>query len=320
MRHRVLDRLGGSKEATLVLDSLLFGCPRILRRLLSEPRISRRILLVHFLPSSNPLLSQRDRKAWEERERALLERMDGFCVPSRFLSERLVERGVPASRIVICSPGVDRKLLSIRRRLDSSAAGGGRSEAVRILSIANWNPAKGLIWLLEPLEELGSLSWEWHLVGDTRVDPGYARRFRAALAESPIGSRTKVHGVQDREAVRSHLQEADLFVLASLAESYGMVFAEALAAGVPTVGNRVGGVPEIVQHGRTGLLCTPLSRSDWKQSLKRLITSVETRKAMQKAAMVQGNRLPCWEETAAAFLKGVLTLSEKAARFRADRD
>jgi glycosyltransferase involved in cell wall biosynthesis len=113
--------------------------------------------------------------------------------------------------------------------------------------------------------------------------------------------------------VRSHLEQADLFALASLTESYGMVFAEALAAGVPVVGNRVGGVPEIVRHGGTGLLCAPLSRKEWRRSLKRLITSAKTRNAMHKASLVERKQLSCWEEAAAVFVRGVRSLSGETA-------
>lgn len=307
--EEVLDLVRGSGTAVVVFDSLFFGVWEMLEPLLSEPRISACILLIHSLPSSNPLLSEKEKEAWEAREGGLLERVRGCCVPSRFVAHQLEKRGIPRGHIEVCPPGVDRKLLSAGRKAESAKLSRESSEAVRILTVARWDPAKGLFWLLESLEELEALRWEWDLVGDTQVDPDYAHRFRSALEESPLRGRTRIHGIQEPEAVRSHLEKADLFALASLTESYGMVFAEALAAGVPAVGNRVGGVPEIVQDGVTGLLCSPLSRKEWRRSLERLITSAESRKTMREAAMVEGKRLPCWEETAARFLRSVRSLS-----------
>lgn len=285
-------------RAVIVVDSLFIGHFKAMARLRSALPSCRLVLLAHFLPSLDPLLDPARRAVWRRREARVLHGVGGCCVPSLFLRRVLEGRGVPAAAVAVCRPGVDRRLLECPPPAGRAVL---PDHPLRILTVANWIPAKGLMWLLGVLEGLEACRWEWDLVGHEQADRKYGRRFRRALEKSPVSKRIRVHGVKCPAEVGEMLREADLFALPSLTESYGMVFAEAEAAGVPVIANRVGGVPEIVAHGETGYLCRPRDRREWSIALRGLLTSAETRRSMRAAALAGRSALRSWEETAAEF-------------------
>lgn len=146
------------------------------------------------------------------------------------------------------------------------------------------------------------LSWTWHIVGDTEIDPDLVGAFRSKIAQRGLSSRVRIHGALPPAKTQDFFKKADLFILASFTESYGMVFAESLAAGLPAIGNRVGGVPEIITHDQTGFLCEPKNRGEWRARLESFISSPGLRERMRTAAVEQRRNLARWEVTAERFI------------------
>jgi glycosyltransferase involved in cell wall biosynthesis len=289
-----------SSENALILDSLLIQHAEDLNRLLAR-RAAAVILLAHYLPSLDPLLSAKSRQNLTKMERMLFQVTDGACVPSRYLKDEIVRRGLARETIIVCPPGIDQRLLTHRTR----ETGGN----VQILTVANWTRSKGHLFLLEVLADLAHLSWSWHIVGDTEIDPELVKAFQAKVAQTKLKSRIHVHGALPPEETQEFFREADLFILASLTESYGMVFAESLAAGLPSIGNNVGGVPEIIAHEQTGFLCEPKNRSEWRSRLESIISSPDLRERMRAAALKHRKGLASWEMTAEkliGLLNGIL--------------
>jgi starch synthase len=79
-------------------------------------------------------------------------------------------------------------------------------------------------------------------------------------------------------------RDADLFVMPTQNEAFGLVYQEAAAAGLPAIGSRLNAVPEIVADGTTGILIAPTSRDELISALDRLITSAELSERMGSAA------------------------------------
>lgn len=281
------------RENTLILDSLLFQQADDLNRLLAR-RAASVILLAHYLPSLDPLLSTKSRQILAKKENMLFQVTDGACVPSRYLKDEVARRGLARETIIICPPGIDQRLLAHRK--------GGTGGDVQILTVANWTRSKGHLFLLEVLTELAHLSWTWHIVGDTEIDPELVGAFRSKIAQTGLSSRVRIHGALPPAETQDSFKKADLFIMASLTESYGMVFAESLAAGLPAIGNRVGGVPEIIAHEQTGFLCEPKNRSEWRDHLETLLSSPGSRELMRTAAVEQRRNLASWEVTAETFI------------------
>ena len=105
-------------------------------------------------------------------------------------------------------------------------------------------------------------------------------------------------GLGDRVLLLGHRPDAvrvmaacDLFVLASLYEGLGVAVMEALALGLPVVATDVGGVPEVVEHGREGLLVHPGHPQELAAALVTLLTDAERRQRMAEAAARRGAEL-----------------------------
>jgi glycosyltransferase involved in cell wall biosynthesis len=135
----------------------------------------------------------------------------------------------------------------------------------RILFVGSLKPVKGLPFLLHALARLRQTRDDWHLdiVGD-----GPARREYETMVEaSRLSEKVIFHGMKSKQEVSEFMRKADLFVLPSLAETFGIVAAEALATGVPVLATRCGGPEEfitdevgrVVSPGSVDTLCEGLN-------------------------------------------------------------
>ena len=102
---------------------------------------------------------------------------------------------------------------------------------------------------------------------------------------------------------------ADVFVSASAGETYGMVYGEALAAGLPIVGWRSGSLPELIEDGREGCLVAPGDVEGLARALERLSTDEAWRRRLAAAARQRGAALPTWSESADAFFGALSQLA-----------
>ncbi len=150
-----------------------------------------------------------------------------------------------------------------------------------ILSVGRLVEKKGFPILLRAAALLRSTGadFELHIVGDGPEGEDL-RRLAAGLG---LGDCTRFHGVMAHEDLIPLFQQAALFVLASIIASDGdrdglpNVLIEALALGVPAVGTRVSALPEILEHGQTGLLARPGDPEDLAHQMERLLYDDELR-------------------------------------------
>jgi glycosyltransferase involved in cell wall biosynthesis len=127
---------------------------------------------------------------------------------------------------------------------------------------------------------------------------GFAARADLTLVTDwPIGASALPDGVRVIRGVASHSTEwvdlwrsADLFVMPSRSEAFGVVFQEAAAAGLPVVATRINAVPEIVADGETGLLVPPANPEALVTAMRTLIDSVDLRHTMGRAARARIGR------------------------------
>ena len=232
----------------------------------------------------------------QEFEEPLL-RADRLIVVSEHGRFILQSRGVPAERVRVVSPGFDR-LLSPDAATKHSA---GHSSRVHALCVAQWIPRKGILGLV--------LAWAAHerpgamldLIGETDADPAYATSVHAAIA-SVSGSSISVRGPVDDATLGAAYAAADLFVLPSRYEGYGIVYAEALAHGLPIIACDVGPVPELVGE-EAALLVPPDDIQALSGALDKLLGEPTMRSRMSEAAYGRAEGLPRWEDTTSGFLR-----------------
>ena len=151
------------------------------------------------------------------------------------------------------------------------------------LTVASLTPKKGHLQFLEILKNLKELEYEWHLVGDGPEKPHIEDRARELGLEKNI----IFHGV--RKDVENFYQEADLFILPSLWEGFGLVLIEAMAAGVPVFASDVDGVKEIVKDGKNGVLFNYL-KNDNAERLRAVVDNKGLIKSLSNQGMVESEK------------------------------
>jgi glycosyltransferase involved in cell wall biosynthesis len=156
--------------------------------------------------------------------------------------------------------------------------------------------------LIQALRQLDDLPWTCRIVGSKTLDAAVAEELVVQIAETGLGDRVQLPG--EVEDVGPEFARAGIFALASRYEGYGMVFAEALASGLPIAACAVGAVPDVVPK-QAGFLVPPDDPPALARALRRLLTEPETRTAMAKAAAEAGAGLPSWRDTA-TILAGFL--------------
>jgi glycosyltransferase involved in cell wall biosynthesis len=220
----------------------------------------------------------------DERERAVLEAATAVIATSEWTRRRLEALyGVTAG---VAEPGVDAAELA-----PGSPAGD------RLLCVAAVTRAKGHDVLRAALPP--DLAWQCTCVGRLDLEPELA----------VAGDRVRFTGPLAGDALDREYAAADLLVLPSRAETYGMVVTEALARGIPVVAGDVGGVSEALGDG--GLLVPPGDPAALGAALRRWLTEPALRERLRGAARARRPTLRTWSATAAdvaAVLAGVRPL------------
>jgi glycosyltransferase involved in cell wall biosynthesis len=248
------------------------------------------VALVHELPSvacSGPetVSSERD---YEEP----LMYADRLVAVSDHGRNVLLGRGVSPGRIHVVPPGFDGVPVGVRSRAQ-------RGGPVRALCVAQWIERKGILTLVEAWTLRERKGAVLGLIGETDADPDYAVLVSGAIEAAPQGS-IVVSGCVDDAALGASYAAADLFVLPSRYEGYGIVYAEALAHGLPIIACDVGPMPELVGR-EAAVLVRPGDREDLSAALDLLLGNPTLRARMSAAACRRASRLPGWEDTVAGF-------------------
>ncbi len=291
-QERAVDRLSHlldpSSFDVIVVDALA--------RIVCAPRLDRWreecpvVAMVHELPRvADPESETRE----HEFEKPLL-RSDLLVCVSEHGRSILEDRGVSAACIRVVPPGFDRLFVG----------GGGptvRDDGlVRALCVGQWIPRKGILDLIHAWTKGERSGATLDLIGESDADSEYAAAIREAIAAAPDAS-ISVRGPVDDAALAQAYAEADLFVLPSRYEGYGIVFAEALAHGLPLIACDAGPVPELVGEEATRIV--PAGDVDAiSESLDLLLGDPALRSRMSESARSQSEKLLRWDDTAARFL------------------
>jgi glycosyltransferase involved in cell wall biosynthesis len=250
-------------------------------------RASRPVVaLVHELPGLAGVGAHRE-QAYEEP----LLHADRLVAVSGHGREVLRNRGVEARRIHVAPPGFDGVPMGRRPYPEGNL--------VRVLCVAQWIPRKGILTLVEAWtlnERPGAIL---QLVGETGADREYQTRVRTDIDAAPSGS-IVVSGRVDDVALAEAYAAADVFVLPSRYEGYGIVYAEALAHGLPVIACNTGPVPELVGR-EAAILIQPDDKEGLSAALNLLLGDAALRARMSRAAHHRASSLPRWEDTLAAF-------------------
>jgi glycosyltransferase involved in cell wall biosynthesis len=163
--------------------------------------------------------------------------------------------------------------------------------------------------LLAALATTTDLFWQCVCVGSLDREPAFVEGLRRRSLEGGLGDRVCFPGPRTGADLDRSYAAADLLVLASRAETYGMVVSEALAHGLPVVAAAVGGLPEALGHGahgiRPGLLVPPDDPVALGAALRAWLGDAELRARLRRAARQRRESLSRWSTTT-SVLAGVL--------------
>jgi glycosyltransferase involved in cell wall biosynthesis len=221
-------------------------------------------------------------------ERAALAAATAVVVTSAPTARLLTaDYGVSQDRITIVRPGTDR----------GAAARSGADGPIRLVSVGAVVERKGFDVLIAALAALADLPWRLTIAGDRTRDLLAAARLDADIARHNLGKRVELLGALPQERMSELYAGADVFVLASRFEGYGMAYAEAIAHGLPVIGTTGGAIPETVPPG-AGILVPPDDVAALTGALRRIIADRGERERFAMGARAAAAALPTWQDSA----------------------
>lgn len=236
---------------------------------------------------------------------------------SRPMVSALVDRGARPERAVLLANGVDRALFHPRDTIAARAALGLPTDGRLLVFVGTLAEQKGVRELLDAWKTLraeGGPPLHLAMVGNGPLRGEIARA--VAFAESDHGARRGLlfaPGAIPLDRVALHLGAADVFTLPSHREGTPNVVLEALASGRPVVASRVGGIPDVITHGSTGLLVPARSAPELARALREALNRAWDERAIEAAAP------PSWQESASR-LHLLLALAAEGHLRRAELD
>jgi glycosyltransferase involved in cell wall biosynthesis len=206
--------------------------------------------------------------------------------------------GLAPERVHVARPGVDAADLAA-----GTPAGG------RLLCVAAVTPVKGHDRLVTALAGIADLSWDCTCVGALDLDPSFVDRVRGQAESGGIADRVRFTGPLVGSDLDQAYASADLLVLGSRAESFGMVATEALARGLPVVAPSVGGLSEALGRGADGtvpgLLVPAEDPPALGAALRGWLTGGPLRERLRAAALDRRTSLPTWADTGQALSRAL---------------
>jgi glycosyltransferase involved in cell wall biosynthesis len=278
-------------DAVVLLDGLIAStAPEVL---VPQARRLRLVVLVHMPLGHRPRAS--DEHDTRTRERAVLRAAAAVVTTSAWCRRRLIELyELPADRLHIVEPAVDPADLAA-----GSADGGA------LLCVAAVAFDKGHDVLLDALATVPDHSWHCACVGSLDREPAFARSIRRHAMNGGLHNRVDFPGPRTGFDLDRSYATADLLVLPSRAETYGMVITEALAHGLPVVASEVGGVTEALGHAddgtRPGLLVSPDDAPALGAAIRAWLEDAGLRRRLRRAARERRASLAGWSSTTTAI-------------------
>jgi glycosyltransferase involved in cell wall biosynthesis len=295
--HLMLARALRAAPASLVDGIVASGSPDVVGAAVES---GHAVTIVVHLPISDELnLMPAERQRYALLEAQAVHAASGVLCSSRWAAAELSRR-YGRDDIGVAIPGVTPAAV---------AHGSGDSGPPRFLSVASLTPTKDQLTLVRALTQLADLPWTADLIGSDRTDPGYAAQLRTEIAAAGLAERVMVPGILAGQALNQKWDTADLLVLTSRIETYGLVVVEALARGIPAVVSAGTGAVEALQEGATadsaetpGTAVRAGDPESLAVVLRKWLTEPMLRHSWRQAALARRDTLPGWQQTAEAVL------------------
>jgi glycosyltransferase involved in cell wall biosynthesis len=249
----------------------------------------RLVAFVHHPLALETGLPQAEAQRYAALERRLLPLFRGVICPSPRTAVEMAAYGV--GRIEVAPPGIEKPDRPPSCR---------RAGPAQLLCVATLTPRKGHLVLLDALARLGALDWRLVLIGSLDRDPATTDAVRARIAALGLGSRVALAGEWPPARLAEAYEAADVFVLPSFHEGYGMAFAEAMAWGLAIVATRAGAIPETVPES-AGILVPSGDADALAAALREVVVDAGLRARLAAGARAHAATLPSWRQAVARW-------------------
>jgi glycosyltransferase involved in cell wall biosynthesis len=232
--------------------------------------------------------------AWTER--FTVREADLLVANSASTAGRIGELGRGGADVVLARPGLSVALAG------SPVYNETPSE---LLLVGNVEARKGILDAVRALGCSGADGVGLVIAGEESYEPEYRESVDALLSSLGLGDRVRFTGRIGEERLEAAYRHADVFFLPSLWEGYGMAIAEAMASGLPVVSTTAGAIPDLVEHGVSGLLVEP---GDWRAAgaaLKAVLGDGGLRRRLAEGALRSAASFPSWEDSTGLVLRAV---------------
>lgn len=271
---------------TLLIDGLSYGA---FPERLAERFADRLVALVHHPLALETGHSPEAAKTLRRSETLALRHARAIAVTSPATKLTLeAEFGVTAGKIAVAIPGTDPA---------PRAEGSGRGNGLHLIAVGSLIPRKGYDILIAALTAVADRPWTLTIVGSPDHAPATAAELHDGIASAGLTKRILLTGGVGADRLAQLYGEADLFVMSSLYEGYGMVLTEALARGLPIVTTLSGAGAEALPDA-AALKVPPGDAVALAKALARLIDAPAERRQRADAAWAAAGDLPRWSETA----------------------
>jgi glycosyltransferase involved in cell wall biosynthesis len=279
-------------HATAFPYGWVLACARRLARRLGVPFVLTPFL--HLGDPDNP--HDRTRRAYTHPALLSLARdADRILVQTEGERQALLQRGFAAERLVLQGMGLDRESCTGGDRARARAEWGVGPDEVVIGHLANASREKGTVDLLKAAEHAWGQGGRFQVVLAGPSMPNFESFWKTFRSTD----RVRRLGVLDTRQKRDFFAGIDVFTLPSRSDSFGLVFPEAWANGVPCVGYRAGGVPWVIRDGVDGLVVRCGDVAALAAALLQLACDADLRRRMGQAGWDRTRHEFDWEEKVA---------------------
>jgi glycosyltransferase involved in cell wall biosynthesis len=282
----------------VVIDGL--ALPGLDRLLGDEARRLALVALVHHPVALETGLDPADARAFAAAERRALAYAQRVITTSQWTARTLGVDGVPVSQLRVVEPGVDRRRTAGSTDPRGALLAAATHDTLNLLCVATLTPRKGHALLFEALNELRDRRWHLTCAGSLLRDTEHVATLQHQIDRLALRKRVSLLGDLDRDALERQYERADVFVLPSYLEGYGMALAEAVAHGIPVISTTAGAIPETVPAS-AGVLVPPGDARALTKALASVIDDPARRAQLAANARAARATLPTWAAAAAKF-------------------
>lgn len=279
-----INRINNSRKFDLVVGTI-WDCDLLATALLSEIPVATYLVTNYGLAAESKPEWTTNKDFYEnhvlkviDAEQRLLKASSHILTSTNAILndiERTLKIKIPREKIHLIPFGT--------QDIKSTCAIDRESEDLRVLFVGRLEKRKGITELLSAIEKIAPKNKliSFHIVGDNTITDGvegnYMEKFINKNKDNEWLDRVKFKGhVTDTELIKEY-QNCDIFVAPSEYESFGLIFLEAMRFGKPCVGTNIGGIPEIITNGESGILVRPNDANELHEALLNLIENPQKR-------------------------------------------